>query len=223
MKKLYMEYFKISDDSKITDKAMLGRVISAVVVVLVCVAVMSITAFAYFTSDASSSVMPITSASFDIDVTIKNSSGTVVEVKSVSAFNYEAALVSNETYTITIAHRGTGSTGYCVVNFDGTDRFTDQLFFNGGQPTSISFTLTLAEATKVTFKANWGTSSVYADVMANNPPKNYIADQSVIDLVPKAQTPTSQPENNETPDSSDESGDEVASENQDENNQQSEE
>ncbi len=219
MKKLYMEYFKISDDARITDKAMLGRVIVTVAVMLVCVIAMSITAFAYFTSDASSSVTPIQTAAFDVGVSVDNNSVDVLNGLGEGSYNI----------TLTVKDTSTAKTGYCVVTIGGKEYITEQFIRSEGGYNTVTFALHLAKnsstndgTTPIAIQTNWGTSSVYADAMANNAPSNYIVDQAVIDLVPKAQTPTPQPqpENNET---ADQNGDEVIAENQDENNQQSEE
>ncbi len=215
MKKLYLEYFKISDDSKITDKAMLGRVIITVAVMLVCVITMSFTAFAFFTAQVSSTIQ-IQTATFGVDITVNNSSVDVLNDLGEGSYNI----------TLTVKDTSTATTGYCVVTIGGKEYITQQFIRGENGYNTISFNLYLANntstingTTPIVIQTNWGTSSVYADVMTNNPPENYIADKAVIDLVPKA--PTQQPENNEISDSLDENGDEAIDDNnQEENDQQ---
>lgn len=177
MKKLYMEYFKISDDAKITDKAMLGRVISMVAVILVCVAVMSITAFAYFTSDASSSMTPITSASFEVDVVVTDLSdasniavnatdSNLYSIYNKTEDNNNCLSAGEYAFVITRTAESTASTGYCVITIGDDVLHTYQL---SNSAKSIAFTLKLAQDTlvPVTVEAQWGTSIYYADYAEN--------------------------------------------------------
>ncbi|MBO5358211.1 MAG: hypothetical protein J6A78_02715 [Clostridia bacterium] len=185
MKKLYLEYFKISANGKITDKVMLGRVISTVAIILVCTVLMSITAFAFFTSDASSSVTPLTSASFDVDIAVNGSNVDVVGV-----------LDGTKEIKISVKDTSTATTGYCVVKIGDKEYITEQFIRgeNGGYNT-VTFTINLAEPTLVTVEARWGTSSLYAGAVAGNKPTNYIENNDIIDLVPNSSTPPTQPDN----------------------------
>ena len=182
MKKLYLEYFKISENGKITDKVMLGRVISTVAIILVCTALMSITAFAFFTSDASSSVTPLTSASFDVDIAVNGSNVDVVGV-----------LDGTKEIKISVKNTSTVTTGYCAVKIGDKEYITEQFIRDeNGNYNTVTFTINLAEPTLVTVKANWGTSSLYADAVAGNKPANYIENNDEINLVPSTSTPSTQ-------------------------------
>ena len=186
MKKLYLEYFKISNEGKITDKAMLGRVILTVAVILICTFTMSFTAFAFFTSDATSSFNNIQAASFDVSVAVDNA-----PVDMVGTLNNE------HTITLAVKDTSTATTGYCVVNIGGSEYITQQFIRSENGFNTVTFTLKLEKPTDVVVEARWGTSAVYAAAMQNNAPANYIVDQAVIDLVPKAPV---QPQQNEIPD-----------------------
>ncbi|MBO5211249.1 MAG: hypothetical protein J6B80_04905 [Clostridia bacterium] len=246
MKKLYMEYFKISDDSKITDKAMLGRVISTVAVILVCVVTMSFTAFAFFTSDATSSVAPIQTAVFDVDIAVNNGDVDVVvsdtdsnlySIYNKTADNKNYLSAGEYTFVITRTAESSASTGYCVITVGDDILHTYQL---SALESRIEFTLKLAHDTSVpvTVNAQWGTSIYYANYADNGiAAPNYILNGREWPLaIPPAVKPnesdtteqTVENNNAETDsevstDTSGESTDEVITENQDENNQQLEE
>lgn len=187
MKKLYFEYFKIENNEKITDKAMLGRVIITVAVILVCVFAMSFTAFAFFTSDATSSVNPIQAASFEVD--------TFVDSAPVDLIG---TLDGEHIITLTVKDTSTATTGYCVVTIGNNQYITQQFVRGENGLNTITITVKLKNPTDVVIETRWGTSAVYAAVMQNNAPDNYIVDKGVIDLVPK--TPASPPEENQAPD-----------------------
>jgi len=189
VKKLYLEYFKISENGKITDKVMLGRVISTVAIILVCTVLMSITAFAFFTSDASSSVTPLTSASFDVDIAVNGSNVDVVGV-----------LDGTKEIKISVKDTSTATTGYCVVSVgegENLKQYITQQFIRdeNGNYNTVTFTINLAEPTLVTVEARWGTSSLYAGAVAGNKPANYIENNDEINLVPNLSTPPAQSEN----------------------------
>ena len=54
MKKLYDEFFRVSNDEKVKDKVMLARTALTAVIMAICLIAMSFSAFAYFSHDSKS-------------------------------------------------------------------------------------------------------------------------------------------------------------------------
>lgn len=70
MKNFYKEYFHIANGEKIRDKVILTRMISSVVVTLFCLFAISLTAYAYFYHNVSSGLNIMSSAHFEVGVSV---------------------------------------------------------------------------------------------------------------------------------------------------------
>ncbi len=70
MKNFYKEYFHIAKGEKIRDKVMLSKMVSSVVVTLLCLFGISITAYAYFYHNISSGLNIMSSAHFEVEVSV---------------------------------------------------------------------------------------------------------------------------------------------------------
>ena len=175
MRKLYNEFFYIPKYGKIREKVMLARVAMTVVIMVVCLAAMSITAYAYFSHNVTSGSNTIKAASFYTDVTVQITAedGTAVDNSQITPItsdhkSHSAELSANKTYTITVKHndRSTAQTGFVIVTAEGceTRYHTQQLGRDGnGNTNTITFKLTPGANTIVTFRSHWGTSSFYSD------------------------------------------------------------
>ena len=109
MRKLYREFFYIPKYGKIREKVMLTRIAMTVAIVIMCLAAMSITAYAYFSYNITSGSNTIKAASFYTDVTVQITAedGTVVETITTNTSDHKshsAELSANKTYTITVKH-----------------------------------------------------------------------------------------------------------------------
>ena len=194
MRKLYNEFFYIPKHGKIREKVMLARVAMTVVIMVVCLAAMSITAYAYFSHNVTSGSNIIESASFYTDVTVQITAedGTVVETITTNTSDHKshsAELSANKTYTITVKHndRSTAQTGFVIVTAEGceTRYHTQQLGRDGNSNTNtITFKLTPGANTIVTFRSHWGTSTYYGYAGdSDNNIEEYILDGEDIELV----------------------------------------
>ena len=72
MKKLFEAFFAIPKDGKVPEKVMLTRAALSVIVIVVCLAAMGITAYAYFSHSLFSGQNTIQAAGFSVNVTIQN-------------------------------------------------------------------------------------------------------------------------------------------------------
>lgn len=176
MRKLYNEFFYIPKYGKIREKVMLARVAMTVVIMVVCLAAMSITAYAYFSHNVTSGSNTIKAASFYTDVTVQITAedgtavDTIITTNTSDHKSHSAELTANKTYIITVKHneRSTAQTGFVIVTATDCDTkyHTQQLGRDGnGNTHTISFKLKPGADTVVTFRSHWGTSSFYADFM----------------------------------------------------------
>ena len=194
MRKLFNEFFYIPKHGKIREKVMLTRIAMTVTIVIMCLAAMSITAYAYFSYNITSGSNTIKAASFYTDVTVQITAedGTVVETITTNTSDHKshsAELSANKTYTITVKHndRSTAQTGFVIVTAEGceTRYHTQQLGRDGdGNTYTITFKLTPGANTVVTFRSHWGTSSFYSDFKEiGDNDERYIIDGEEIKLI----------------------------------------
>lgn len=173
MRKLYNEFFYIPKHGKIREKVMLTRIAMTITIMVICLAAMSLTAYAYFLHNVTSGSNTIKAASFYTDVTVQITAedGTAVDTITTNTSDHKshsAELSANKTYTITVKHndRSTAQTGFVIVTAEGceTRYHTQQLGRDGdGNTYTITFKLTPGANTVVTFRSHWGTSSFYSD------------------------------------------------------------
>ncbi len=193
MRKLFNEFFYIPKHGKIREKVMLTRVVMTITIMVLCLAAMSITAYAYFSYNVTSGSNIIKAASFYTDVTVQITAedGTAVDTIKTNTSDHKAhgaSLEANKTYTITVKHneRSTAQTGFVIITADkcGTKYHTQQLGRDGdGNTDTITFKLTPGANTIVTFQSHWGTSSFYADFMEiGENDEQYILDGEKIEL-----------------------------------------
>ena len=194
MRKLYNEFFYIPQHGKVREKVMLTRNAMTVTNVIMCLAAMSITAYAYFSYNITSGSNIIKSASFYTDVTVQitaedGTAGDTITTNTSDHKSHSAELSANKTYTITVKHndRSTAQTGFVIVTAEGceTKYHTQQLGRDGdGNTYTITFKLTPGANTVVTFRSHWGTSTYYGYAGdSDNNIEEYILNGEDIELV----------------------------------------
>lgn len=189
MRKLYNEFFYIPKHGKIREKVMLARITTTVVIMVMCLAAMSFTAYAYFSYNITSGSNIIKAANFEtnVSITITDKNNEAVEIEKVDNATHRANLSVGNIYKVTLTRAGTASTGFCVISATGCKvetYHTQQLGIdvnssNKGKD-SVTFELKVTDNTVVTFYAHWGTSSHYPDYV-NKGTDNalYITDANV--------------------------------------------
>lgn len=180
MRKLYNEFFYIPKYGKIREKVMLARVAMTVVIMVVCLAAMSITAYAYFSHNVTSGSNTIKAASFYTDVTVQitDADGNAVENSNITPITSDnkkfriEGLEVGKWYQFTITKneaRNTAQTGFIIVSADGCPitYHTQQLGVDKSVPgeytPAIIFKLMITDATDVILESHWGTSSCYSE------------------------------------------------------------
>jgi hypothetical protein len=186
MKKLYREYFHIDKNENIHEKAMLMRAGTTVATMVLCLIIMTLTAYAYFTSDVSSPSNLIRSAAFKTEITIVDQNSQPVSVLTSDHKSHYADLKAGTTYYVTVRHTSSSSTetGFLILTAEkcGSKYHTIQLGRDGnGLTKSINFSLKPTDDTRITLKSSWGTSSFYNSQTQSNP--LYITQDRVVELL----------------------------------------
>lgn len=154
MRKLYNEYFYIPKGGKIREKVMLARVMSTVVIVVLCLAAMGLTAYAYFSDSLTSGSNKITAANFDIEVEINDEAVSTRDGHKA----FIAALKAGEEYQVELTRFGSAKTGFVIVSAEGYDDKYYAVEFDGE---CLTFTITVDTSTTVSFLPHLGTPSFY--------------------------------------------------------------
>ena len=173
MKKLYNEFFCIPKHGKIREKVMLVHVAVTSILMIICLAVMSITAYAYLTYNVAYGSNTIKSANFETNVSINiidpvtdsvsGSDLATVEILTSDHKTHMATLKAGSTYKVTLTPSAdsTAKTGFCVISSaDCEKKYHTQQLVN-----EVTFYLTVTATTQVEFLAHWGTSVYYADYL----------------------------------------------------------
>lgn len=184
MRKLYNEFFRIPKNGKICDRIIVTRITMLVLVVSLCLAAMSFSAYSYFSHNISSVSNIIKSANFVTNVAVeittqneKNSENSEVSLITGDNKNFVIRnLEPGKWYNLTISKsdRNTAETGFIVVSAEGCPitYHTQQLGVDinaAGKYTSvITFKLMITDPTDVILKSHWGTSSCYCDYKIDN-------------------------------------------------------
>ena len=170
MKKLLKELFYVPKYGKVREKVMIVQVAMSVSIIVMCLAAMSLSAYAFFSYNVTSASNTIKAANFEakVDVQIADKNGEPVPVTTSGDNTHTAELKANTEYFITLqaTDRSTAKTGFVVITAENCDSkyHTEQLGKDSnGNAKTVTFWLKPNAATTVTFLSRWGTSSYYAN------------------------------------------------------------
>ena len=113
---------------------------------LACVVCLCATSWAWFSASVTAAATTIRTASYTVEISV-SPDATVTPVNN-GAFKIALAAGDN---TITLTPTGNATTGYCLVEYNETLYYTDQLTTG-----SLSFTVTAAAETTLTITPTWG-------------------------------------------------------------------
>ena len=173
MRKLFNEFFYISKHGKVREKVMLTRLATTITIVIMCLAAMSITAYAYFSYNVN----------FEANVSITDSNNdpvTVTKDGKVQTANLDAGK-----YTIELTKgTSTADTGFCVISIGDKTYYTDQIGVDVKKDltdATVKFDLWLSSPTKLEVLSHWGTS-VYYGYGDDGRTEIFIVSGNVLDL-----------------------------------------
>lgn len=179
MRRVYDEFFCVPKHGKIREKVMLARAAVTVFIMIVCLVAMSVTAYAYFSSDASLNVDTVKAADFDLNITVTDvSTGQIVTAGADGVYS-----LSGGSYTVVLKKEGTAETGFCIMKAGSPESVyhTAQIGVSGeSEIQEISFTLTVTSEVSVSFTPHWGTSHYYG--YSDNGDGRYILNNATVIL-----------------------------------------
>ena len=173
MRVSYDEMVHHSKEGVIKEKDMLMRTAITVSALVICLLAMSLSAFAYFTSNLSSYGSTITTANFEAHISMQlvNSEGKVTDIYPITSDykSYKVKMEADNRYKVIVTptSQNTAKTGFVVITADNCPNtyYTQQLMKDanesGGYTESISFEITVSDTTEVYFVMHWGTASAY--------------------------------------------------------------
>ena len=160
----------IKKRSNVRKGAILTRIVVTVVIMAICLAAMSYTAYAYYSRNIISKQNIIKAADFKTSIQIKDSNGNSVVPVKVDEYTHTAELTAGTTYTVTITRTGNTATGFCVISAKKCEieKYHTQQLYLEADPSkemadTVTFELEVTDTTEVTFYAHWGTSSNYPE------------------------------------------------------------
>ena len=112
MKKWYKEYFYIAPEGSVREKVMLSRITVSIVLILVCMAAMSFTAYAYFTSSISSASTILQSAVYDLEI---SQPAGAIEVNGLQYIENNTGQDAVYTFEVSKGAKNTATVGYIKI------------------------------------------------------------------------------------------------------------
>ena len=188
MRKLYNEFFYIPKHGKIREKVMLTRVAMTIVIMVMCLAAMSITAYAYFSHNVTSGSNIIKAANFEANVSITITDSNNEPVAVTKDGKIQTAILEAGKYTIELTRgNSTADTGFCVITIGDKTYYTDQIGVDMKKDldgATVKFYLWLSAPTKIEVLSRWGTSVYYGYGDANRT-EIFIKSDDKLDLTTK--------------------------------------
>ena len=126
--------------------------ITSLLSIFVCISLLCLTTYAWFTSTTSTSISTITSATYNLSYKIGDSD-TSTNISNDGTTTYQ---IENNSVEITLTTTGNASNGYCVIKINEDIYYTDQITID----TSYTFTLDGANSYTITFIPYWGQLSL---------------------------------------------------------------
>lgn len=190
MRKLYYEFFHIPEHGRIRERVMLTRVVLTTIIMLICLATMSVTAYAYFTYSITSKTNSIKTANFDVrveieDVSISNDRSSEIQIQGHS----KTIKLEKGVYRIQLHKQGTAKTGFCKINAEGGNAsfYTQQLGTDinteTGERDPFEFEMVITDDTELEILAHWGTAAYYDKETRSQTETPYIEDGDSIVMV----------------------------------------
>ena len=176
MKKLYKAFFYVPKYGKVQDRVMTARAVLSLTVILLCLASMAITAYAWFSYNISSPPIRLMAARFSTVAVIRETGGGEVTVDSRENGTHTAQLSGGSVYEVVLTRAAdcTADTGFCILSGGGAGTYhTSQLSRDSETGLNgLTFYLSPKENMQITLQDHWGTSSSYGDPNATNRVEN---------------------------------------------------
>ena len=158
-----MEEQNTPTNDRLTDKAFSRFLVTSILSILACIVCLCSTTYAWFSDNApsnSNKIQTATECLLEVSVIRAND---MVEFTDVDK---GIILSPDEEYQVTLSLPASSSSGYCLISAGAAEYYTDYILRHDEElPKTVTFTLTVAEATNVTFTPRWGIYSGESSVI----------------------------------------------------------
>lgn len=158
-----MRNFFEPNDEKLTEKAFTKSLISSVITILLCIAVLCSVTYAWFITETSSTSNTIMSGSFDLTVAVTKDGNDIPVIADADGYGCWACELNEEgIYTVHLTIKEESSVmGHCIVRVgDLGDKHTAAVVKNteadNSDAADFTFTVVVTEKTKIIFEPCWG-------------------------------------------------------------------
>lgn len=110
MRRIYFEFFHVSNHGKVSEKALLTRIAVSIAIIIACMAAMSFAAYAYFSYGLYSDQSTLVAANYELSVKVNDEA--VSSIKNIT---------ETTEFTITPTDETKATVGYCKINVVTTD------------------------------------------------------------------------------------------------------
>lgn len=121
--------------------------------IVLCVVCLCGTSWAWFTVSRSSSVTPIQTAVYTVQLTVDDEDvPQTLDGESIM----KIGMTKGQTYRVSLKANGTASTGYCKVTFEDQTYYTDQISADD----TLAFTVNASKDSTMKIESQWGTCAL---------------------------------------------------------------
>lgn len=148
--------FYVPKHSKVTDKSSFVQIFLCLLGMVFSISCLASLTWAWFSDTASSGEISITSAKYNVAVTVFDSSNNKIEANDNGAYTLKSG-----DYKITMTAEGTAkeTTGYCKMILGGNEYYSPRLkvekYDDPKDINSITFNVKLNEAADLSFSSSW--------------------------------------------------------------------
>ena len=123
---MYQKWFLIPEKGKIPERVMLNRIAVSIATIVLCMAAMSFSAYAFFTSTVTSKAGVLQSAKYELDVRFEEA---VTEENGVYLLNNDTDSAKRFSFSIFAQPENTATVGYAMITADQvTDFYTQPIW-----------------------------------------------------------------------------------------------
>lgn len=148
---------KLNNEEKLTDQAFMKMICISIAFIVLCMAGLCSTTWAWFTGSIESESNTITAGSCELKVTVSEigltKSQPLVSIEDMTAESHR--LTAGE-YVVELSVPDGSASGYCMILANGDIYRTEHVSDTAAEIDKISFTLKLEEDTTVVFEPRWG-------------------------------------------------------------------
>ena len=173
MRRIYREFFRVPErgTGKVSEKVLIARISVTVILILACMVMMCLSAYAYFSCSITSANNVLTAARYELDITVQDGNAQTVSPQDDGSY-----LLTGGRYRIELrraASQEIAQVGYCRILIPNAADAAQQELFTASigqiklpdgtlkQQEPLTLTLVLPDnlkgAVSVKFIAEWGT------------------------------------------------------------------